>query len=180
VTVIGQYKRDLRLVPYQSGWPKLFEQEAQRLQGALGEKALRIEHVGSTSIPGLAAKPIIDIMIAVPSLVQGRQMSPLLEALGYQYKPLDAIPERIFFARESKPEHRTHHLSLAEPGSGYWRKQLAFRDYLRAHADTAAEYVVLKQDLAEEYARTQQLDREWKTEFVVKVLQLAEQEGLLK
>lgn len=180
MTVIGQYKRDLSLVPYQSGWPELFEREAQRLQVALGEKALRIEHIGSTSIPGLAAKPIIDIMVAVPSLAQAGDLIPALEALGYQYKPLDTIPERIFFARERKPEHRTHHLSLAESGSGYWRKQLAFRDYLRTHAEMAAEYVVLKEDLAAEYTRTQVLDREAKTEFVVKVLQLAEQEGLLK
>ena len=175
--MIGQYKRDLTVVPYRYGWPALFEQEAERLRQALGDKALRIEHIGSTSVPGLAAKPIIDILVAVVSLAQAEASIPDLEVLGYQHRSHDAIPERLFLAKESAPEHRTHHLSLAEPESGFWENHLAFRDYLRVHDELAAEYVELKQRLAVEFARTGELDRDGKTEFVARVLQLAEREG---
>ena len=175
--MIGQHKRDLTVVPYRSGWLERFKQEAGLLQRALGEKAQRIEHIGSTAVPGMAAKPIIDIMVAVDSLTQTAEFVPTIEALGYQYKPLDTIPERIYFTKESSPEHRTHHLNLAEPGSGFWKNHLAFRDYLRAHDQIAAEYVNLKKHLAEVYAETQQIDIEGKSEFVARVLELAEKEG---
>ncbi|MGD8585704.1 MAG: GrpB family protein [Chloroflexota bacterium] len=171
--MIGQYKRDLSVVPYRDAWPMLFEQEANLLRSALGEKALRIEHIGNTSIPGLAAKPIIDIMVAVASYAQSMGLIPVVEALGYQFKPHDTIPERLFFSKEREPEIRTHHLNLTERSSGFWKDQLAFRDYLRTHERLAAEYVELKEQLAAEYARTGELPREGKTAFVTYVLALA-------
>jgi GrpB-like predicted nucleotidyltransferase (UPF0157 family) len=174
--MLGQHKRNLNLVPYQSGWVELFEQEAALLSRALGEQALSIEHIGSTAIPGMAAKPIIDIMVAVASLAQATELIPSMEALGYIYKPHDTVPERLFFAKESSPEYRTHHLNLAAQESAFWNKQLAFRDYLREHEQITAEYVELKKRLAETYARTQILDREGKSEFVASVLELAKQE----
>ncbi len=174
--MIGQHKRDLTIVPYRSAWPELFEQEAQVLRDALGKKALRIEHIGSTSIPGMSAKPIIDIMVAIVSYARSMALLPLVEALGYQFKPHDTIPERLFFSKEREPEIRTHHLSLAEPGSRYWKRHLAFRDYLRHHDQIAAEYIELKKQLATEYARTGILPREGKTAFVARVLALAGQE----
>jgi len=174
--MIGQHKRNLTVVPYQSGWKELFEREADLLHHALGGKALRIEHIGSTSIPGMAAKPIIDIIVVVDTLTLTQKLIPVLEALGYEYKMHDTIPERMFFAKESSPEYRTHHLSLTEQGSGFWKNYLAFRNYLRAHDQVAAEYVDLKKHLAELYAQTQQLDREGKSEFVGRVLELAGKE----
>lgn len=176
-SIIGQHKRDLTIVPYRGGWPKCFEEEAACLRRALGKKAQRIEHIGSTSIPGMTAKPIIDVLVAVESLAEAVEMVPALVALGYIYKPLDVIPERLFFAKEDPPEYRTHHLNLAEVGSGFWSNHLAFRDYLRAHEEMAAEYVELKQRLAKAYAETKQLDRDGKTAFVTRVLELAEKEG---
>ena len=101
---------------------------------------------------------------------------PVLESLGYEYKPRDAIPGRLFFAKESSPQYRTHHLSLAELDSGFWKSHIAFRDTIRAHDDMAAEYIELKIQLAETYARTQQLDRDGKTEFVSRVLEMAAKE----
>lgn len=175
--MLGQHKRDITVVPYQSAWKELFEREAGLLHLALGEKALRIEHIGSTSIPGMVAKPIIDIMVAVVYLNQATELIPILEGLGYEYKPHDIIPERLFFAKEQAPEYRTHHLNLAEPDSRFWKDQLAFRDYLRAHDSTAAEYGELKRHLAEVYAQTHHLDREGKSEFVARVLELAEKEA---
>ena len=174
--MIGQHKRDFTVVPYQSDWKDEFEREAGRLRDALGENALRIEHIGSTSIPGMPAKAIIDMMVAVVSLERAKELIPALASLGYVYRPLDTVPERMFFRKERKPDYRTHHLNLAVPDSGFWKKQLAFRDYLRAHPKMAAEYVALKRRLAEAYARTHELDREGKTAFVNRVLELAEGE----
>ena len=174
--MLGQHKRNLNVVPYQSGWIEHFEQEAARLSQALGKRALSIEHIGSTAIPGMAAKPIIDIMVAVTSLAQSTELIPMVEALGYIHKPHDTVPERLFFAKESAPENRTHHLNLTSQETAFWKNQLAFRDYLRSHEPIAAEYVELKKRLAETYARTQHLDRQGKSEFVASVLKLAEQE----
>jgi GrpB-like predicted nucleotidyltransferase (UPF0157 family) len=174
--VLGQHKRNLSIVPYQSGWKELFEQEADLLLRALGEKALCIEHIGSTAVPGLVAKPVIDIMVAVVSLTQATELIPVLEAIGYDYRAADTVPERLFFAKESSPEYRTHHLNLTAQESGFWKNQLAFRDYLRAHDQVAAEYGELKKHLAALYAQTHQLDRDGKTEFVTSVQELAEKE----
>lgn len=146
------------------------------MQATLGRKALRIEHIGSTSVPDLSAKPFIDIMVAVESLALGAELVPVIEALGYIYKPHDTIPERLFFARESFPEYRTHHLNLATFESGFWKNQILFRDYLSSHHQIATEYVELKERLAEAYAQTQVLDRDYKSAFVARVLALARQE----
>jgi len=175
--LIGQHKRDFTVVPYQYGWKDLFKQESDLLHSTLGEKVLRIEHIGSTAIPGMLAKPIIDIMAAVVSLAAAAELIPVVESLGYEHKPLDTIPDRVFFAKERSPEFRTHHLNLAAPESGFWINQLVFRDYLRAHDDIAAEYVDLKKQIAKRYAQTHQLDREAKSEFVARVLELAEKES---
>lgn len=175
--MIGQHKRNLNVVPYRSGWVELFEREADLLRSTLGENIIGIEHIGSTSIPGIAAKPIIDIMVAVASLNQAKELIPLLETIGYEYKPHDTVPERMFFAKESSPEYRTHHLNLVSQDSRFWKNQLAFRDYLRAHDQIATEYADLKKRLAEDYARTNQIDLDAKTPFVARVLELAREEG---
>lgn len=179
--MLGQYKRDITIVNYHAAWPALFEREAAVLfralgGSALGERPIRIEHIGSTSIPGMAAKPIIDMMVAVASRAQARELIPVLEDIGYLHRAHDTIPERLFFARERAAEIRTHHLNLAKPDSGFWRDQLSFRDYLRSHDQIAAEYVELKKRLAVEYARTGRLPREGKTAFVARVLELANRE----
>jgi len=155
--MIGQHKRNFELVPYQNDWNDHFKRERGLLFSILGEKVLRIEHIGSTSIQGMSAKAIIDIMVAVP----------------YEYKPFDTISERMFFSKESPPEHRTHHLNLSKLESSYWINQLLFRDYLKENDQLASEYIQLKERFAEFYARTNHVDLEWKSAFVAKVLKLA-------
>jgi GrpB-like predicted nucleotidyltransferase (UPF0157 family) len=171
--MLGQHKRVFELVPYQSEWIDHFEREADRIRSALGDKALKIEHIGSTSIPGMAAKPIIDIMVAVEELIQSSDLTLPLVAIGYDYYPIDTVPGRMFFAREIRPEIRTHHLNLTKKGSEFWEKQLLFRDYLREKDSLASEYVQLKKDIVDYYAQTKHLDREWKSEFVARVLEMA-------
>ncbi len=174
---IGQHKRNLNVVPYQNEWKEEFKHEEYLLRKTLGDEALQIEHVGSTSISGLDAKPIIDIMVAVLSLKRAKKLTHLLEAIGYIYRPDDTISERIFFAREYKPKYRTHHLNLVERKSNFWRNQILFRDFLRGNREKADEYVILKNQLAKEYEKTKILDREGKTEFVMQVLELAKKQG---
>jgi len=174
--MIGQHKRDFTVMPYQRDWKEHFESEANVLRAALGGKALRIEHIGSTAIPGIHAKAIIDMMVAVVSLTQAKDLIPVLESLGYVYRPIDTVPERMYFRKGHMPEYRTHHLNLVTQTSNFWKNQLAFRDYLRAHEQIANEYVELKKQIAADYARTQEIDLNAKTAFVTKVLELAEKE----
>jgi GrpB-like predicted nucleotidyltransferase (UPF0157 family) len=148
--VLGLDRTVVRVVPYRPAWAEVFAQEAARLRAVLGDRVLAIEHVGSTSVPGLAAKPILDLAASVPSLADAIGLLPALQRLGYQHKPDPEIPERIYLVK-GPPERRTHHLSLAEPGSRVWREHLLFRDALRASPALAAEYARLKLDLAQRY-----------------------------
>ena len=174
IPIIGQHKRNINIVPYHPGWVALYELEAARLQEALGEQILAIEHIGSTAIPGMPSKPVIDMMAAVKSLKVGEELIPVLGSLGYEFRFPDIVPERMFFMRESALDVRTHHMNLTEPGSGFWVNQLAFRDYLRGHDEIAQEYVNLKVRLAEDYACTGVLDVDGKSEFVGRVLKRTE------
>jgi len=142
------------IVDYDPAWPTMFEAERARLAPALGDRARRIDHHGSTAVPGLAAKPIIDIQISVASL---RPLEPLVAALaplGYVHVPHADDACCPFLHRPATWPH-THHVHLVEAGGLEERRTLAFRDYLRAHRDEAREYERLKRALA---ARTDAAD----------------------
>jgi len=164
---------DIEIVDYDPGWPKEFEAEALRLWDVLPkELLLGIEHIGSTAIPGLSAKPIIDIAIAVPSLEEARAtiVEPL-EALGYSYWRANPQRDRMFFVKGLPPSSpkRTHHVHVTELSGEVWTRHL-FRDYLRTHTDEAQRYADLKYDLARRY----RLDREGytaaKTEYITRIM----------
>ncbi|NEV01766.1 GrpB family protein [Bradyrhizobium uaiense] len=135
---------------YDPNWPILFSQERTRIEQALGAFALAVEHIGSTAVPGLPSKPIIDLLVGVPSLEEARQrcIKPL-EAFGYIYMPQYAswIPDELFF-RKGPPGPWTHHLHVMEPSHPRWDARLVFRDYLRAHPDVARAYADIKRALA--------------------------------
>jgi GrpB-like predicted nucleotidyltransferase (UPF0157 family) len=150
--MLGLDRTRVLVAPYQPDWPARFAEEAERLRAALGTRLLAIEHVGSTSVPGLDAKPILDLMAGVESLAEAERLVPLLRELEYEHKPDPEIPERLYFVRGSA-ELRTHHLSLAEPGSAFWRQELRFRDLLRADPALASEYARLKHALAARHPR---------------------------
>jgi GrpB-like predicted nucleotidyltransferase (UPF0157 family) len=173
----------IEIVPYDAGWPGAFEAEAARLHGALQALAVRIDHHGSTAIPGLAAKPIIDIQISVATLQPLRTYGAKLEAAGYVHVPHADDAVCPFFHRPAHWPH-THHVHVVERGGSEERRTLAFRDYLRDHAETAREYERLKQQIAarvvgqdaesrEEYARR-------KTDFIEHVVALALRNGYPK
>jgi GrpB-like predicted nucleotidyltransferase (UPF0157 family) len=147
------HRSKLEIVPYDPGWPAAFEAEAIRLRTALGTLALRIDHHGSTSIPGLGAKPIIDIQVSVAALQPISAYSGRLQAIEYVHVPHPDDSFCPFFHRPPQWPH-THHVHLVEAGSAEERRTLAFRDYLRDHAATAREYEHLKQDLASQFVAT--------------------------
>ena len=138
----------IKIVPYDSLWPSLFEAEATAIRDAMGRLALRIEHVGSTAVPGLAAKPVIDIQVSVATLEPLTAYSGWLARIGYRHIPLG--PFDLVYPFFQKPEEwpSTHHVHLCGAGSDQEHRHLAFRDYLRSHAVVAAEYVELKRTLA--------------------------------
>jgi GrpB-like predicted nucleotidyltransferase (UPF0157 family) len=135
---------------YDPGWPVTFEQERTRLQDALGAIVLTIEHVGSTAVPGLAAKPIIDLLVGVRSLAAARSccIEPL-QALSYTYQPQfeSWLPDELFF-RKGSPGPWTHHVHLMEPANPRWEGFILFRDYLRRHPEVVGAYANVKQALA--------------------------------
>ena len=136
----------LEVVPYDSSWPSAFDAEARRLRIALGSLAVRIEHNGSTSIPGLAAKPIIDIQISVAALHPIAAYGERLRTAAYVHVPDADDSFCPFFHRPSEWPH-THHVHVVQAGGAEERRTLAFRDYLREHADAAREYERLKRNL---------------------------------
>jgi GrpB-like predicted nucleotidyltransferase (UPF0157 family) len=150
LSMVGLRRGSVLLVPHRSEWRKLFEEEAARLRSALGEKILRVEHVGSTAVESMEAKPLIDMMAAVESLEDARGLVPALERMGYEHRGDGGVRGRIFLAKGPR-SRRTHHLSLAEPTSDHWQKSLLFRDHLWAHPEVAEEYRNLKRELARKF-----------------------------
>lgn len=133
-----------RLVEYNPLWPQAFAEEAARLKHALGAAALAIEHYGSTSVPGLRAKPIIDIQIGVARIEQGLEFIEPLSRLGYDYAGDQGIPEHHIFGRGKA---RTHLAHIVVYQGDQWFRSLRFRDRLRADQGLRAAYEVLKAKL---------------------------------
>ncbi len=167
--MIGLKRGTVDVVPYALDWFPPFQQEALLLQKALGRVALDIEHIGSTAIPGMPAKPIIDLMVAVADLAKSRQLIPVVQDVGYDHRPHDCVPDRHFFAKGQDGE-RTHHLSLAETNSTFWCRQIAFRDYLRADQQAATQYAEIKIELASKYPNDRNTYIDAKEPFVLRIL----------
>jgi len=161
---------DVQLVPYDPAWPGLFAAEAERLRGVLDPaQLLGIQHFGSTAIAGLAAKPIIDILIAVRSLAHAKAtLVEPIASLGYLYWPDNPKQDRMFFVKGMPPhgERRTHHVHVTEPDGEMWRRRLAFRDHLRAHRDEAQRYEALKRSLAAHHPTDREAYTDAKTAYV--------------
>jgi GrpB-like predicted nucleotidyltransferase (UPF0157 family) len=162
----------IELVPYDPSWPARFEQEAADLHRVLAAWLVGpIEHIGSTAIPGLAAKPVIDIMAGVETLEASRPAIAALTLHGYCYAPYRADAEHWFC--KPSPAFRTHHLHLVPVESSRWREAIAFRDYLRIHPQVAAEYADLKQRLAKEHRLDREAYTEAKGPFIARISRLA-------
>ncbi len=142
--------RKVEVVPYRPDWPEQFEAEANALTRIFGDQLQSIHHFGSTSIPGVSAKPIIDILVIVRDINAVDAMNPQLAELGYSAVGEYGIPGRRFFYKGTY-DTRTHHLHVYENGNPHIMRHLVFRDYMRSHPIPARNYARLKEELARQF-----------------------------
>ena len=142
--------RKIEVVDYRPEWAAMFKEEAKKIKKTLGKNCIGIYHIGSTSVKGIASKPIIDIMPVVKYLSLVDAHNKEFEALGYECRGEFGIPGRRFYAKGG--DNRTHHIHIFEQSNQTdIQRHIAVRDYLNSHPDTAAEYAALKKKLAAEF-----------------------------
>ncbi len=159
------------IVDYNPQWPRMYEEEKALILQAISHVIADIEHIGSTAIPGMGAKPIIDIMIGLHRLDDAVECIPRLDALGHKYHPEfeDRVPERRFF-RKGPDWARTHHIHMVERSSKFWDDHIMFRDYMRTHEEDAMLYLLLKKELAARFGSNRQGYTDAKASFVEAIL----------
>lgn len=173
----------VKLVDYDPNWPLMFEREKAKILSVIANKVVAIEHVGSTAVPGLGAKPIIDIMVGIRRISDAQRCIEPLETIGYEYvaKYEVSIPERRYFRRgPSNLPNRHYHLHMVEYNSDFWKRHLLFRDYLRAHPHAARDYQKLKKELAAKYRRNRDAYTGAKTSFIESIVSKAIRSNQLK
>jgi GrpB-like predicted nucleotidyltransferase (UPF0157 family) len=159
----------IELVPYDSAWPTKFARERETLESLLAQWLVAdIEHVGSTAVPRLVAKPVIDILAPVESLEASREVIQVVSAAGYMYYPYKA--EEMHWFCKPTPAYRTHHLHVVPQNSERWRDNLAFRDALRRDPELAANYGQLKLELAQRFRHDREAYTEAKSSFIRSVI----------
>lgn len=160
----------VRLVDHDARWPALFAAEQMRILAQCGTLPLRLEHVGGTSIPGMCAKPVLDIAAGRPRDAPIQDYVAALEQAGYEHRGERGVPGRQFFCRG---QPRAYHLHLVEEGGPQWRDYLAFRDYLRSHAEAARQLADVKRLLAARFSHDREAYMNAKSAHVREILQLA-------
>ncbi len=154
------------VVAYDPSWPQAFQSAKARILQAVGPHVQTVHHVGSTSVPGLAAKPIIDILVGVHDWNEARVTVAPLQRIGWEFRGPRGIPRRHYFVIRLPDGSRTHHLHMLELTSTAYADMLAFRNYLRTHPTTATQYATLKRQLAAHPGAYQQS----KAPFIQRVL----------
>ncbi len=179
--MLGLKRGTVKLVPHNLKWAKLFEKEKEILKEVFGDTIIAIEHIGSTAVPGIPAKPIIDISIAIESLEIAKVMNEKFEKLGYQHRPF--VPKHNNIELQSQelfvkgPEsRRTFYVHVTNYGSEKWKSDLLFRDYLRKYPKSAKEYAELKLKLAERYSQDRETYTKSKDSFIKSILEIAHKE----
>jgi GrpB-like predicted nucleotidyltransferase (UPF0157 family) len=175
-------REEVAIVPYDPRWPELFQREAEHLRTCIPRGLIRrIEHFGSTAVPGLAAKPVVDLLVEVTSLRAARgQIAPILQARGYDYfwRPTfgDSTPPwYAFFIKRDGRGTRTHHVHMVTRRRAFrehWDRIL-FRDYLIAHPELAQEYARLKERLATDHPNDRVAYTDGKSQFIAEVMKRA-------
>lgn len=143
----------VEVVPHDPRWRDAFEAEAERVAAALGDNVVAVHHIGSTAVPDIYAKPVIDLLVEVREITEVDGRSPSMELLGYEVMGEYGIHGRRYFRKDSREGVRTHQIHVFESRSAEVERHLAFRDYLIAHPADAQKYSELKRRLAEEHPR---------------------------
>lgn len=159
--------RKVEVRDYNADWKRQFEQAADEIQQILGEECVAIHHIGSTSVEGLAAKPVIDLMPVVRDINKVDGFNEEMERSGYEAKGENGLPGRRYFQKGG--DLRTHHVHIYEKGNNEIIRHLAFRDYLRENPHEAKEYGTLKKKLAKEHPYDIQKYIEGKEQLVIKI-----------
>jgi GrpB-like predicted nucleotidyltransferase (UPF0157 family) len=167
--MIGLERGMVKIVPYSIEWKTEYKKEETLLYSLIGKHVLDIQHVGSTSIEGLDAKPIIDIAVAVRSLDDAENFRVILEDAGYLYRGNAGIEGHVLFVKGNEAI-RTHHIHIEELNSTSWKNHIYFRDYLRLHRELVEEYLKLKKELAKKFSDERESYTASKDEFIKTVL----------
>jgi GrpB-like predicted nucleotidyltransferase (UPF0157 family) len=169
---IGLQEGTVKLASYSTAWRRKFQAEQRRLANRLAPRRYKMEHIGSTAVPGIDAKPIIDIAMQIPSFRCLKTWIALLESAGYQYKGEYGLPGRHFFTRGTPV---LQHLHLVSPETHHWNDWLLFRDFLRSHPSAAEHYRLTKQALARRFSKDRDAYTRAKTPLVRKLMRAARQ-----
>lgn len=167
----------MHIEPYNQNWPELFEKEKARILPSVSEFTVAIEHIGSTSVPGLEAKPIIDMILGVKNVTDLKKCLKQLIDLGYEYKTKTfiAIPDRNVFHRYTAT-NTGYHVHCVVYNQDFWKTQLSFRDYLRKHPEDAKKYGNLKVTNAKNFKHDRKAYGVSKTELIHSILEKAKKE----
>ena len=157
--------RTIDVVPYDPAWPEKYEQEARLITQLFTDLLVSIHHIGSTAIPGIQAKPVIDILVVVQNIDQVDDFNPAMIQLGYTPRGEYGIPGRRYFKKDAQG-FRSHHVHVYPQGHKNIALHLNFRDYLRAHHEKAQAYSKLKEKLAQQFREDSQGYTEAKTDFI--------------
>lgn len=180
---ISMEQRHVELVPHNPAWSKLAIEEANRIREGLSFPIIGVYHIGSTSVPDLKAKPILDFVIEVEKLADVIQSVTEFESLDYKYMGEYGIPGRQFFTRDTDGE-RSHHLHIFQKGHPDIERHIVFRDFLRANLEAAREYEKLKEKLAKRFPQSSSNYTAAKSDFILSMDEVArywlEQKGYLK
>lgn len=168
--MIGLKRGTVKLLPYHKNWAQEFEKERQRLENALGEQVVDIQHIGSTSVPGLVAKPIIDISIGVRKLSDVPKLKKIFSRLGYGF--YKKFSRQALFAKGPE-ERRTHYVHVMRYKGAKWTTDILFRNFLRAHPQRANQYALLKKKLARKYPLDREKYTDGKNIFIKTTLRMA-------
>jgi GrpB-like predicted nucleotidyltransferase (UPF0157 family) len=158
--------RKVEVVPHNANWHRAFEDESKQVAIALGKNMVAVYHIGSTAIPTIHAKPIIDMLVAVEDIAKVDEQNVSMRALGYEVMGEFGIVGRRFFRKNNEVGIRTHHIHTFEVGSAQVERHLAFRDYMRGHAEHAQRYSELKQKLAKQHPHDIEGYMDGKDEFI--------------
>jgi len=159
----------VEVVPHNPRWRDVFEAEAKLVAAALGENVVAIHHIGSTAIPGIYAKPVVDLLIEVRVITEVDGRGSAMESLGYEVLGEYGIHGRRYFRRENREGIRTHHVHAFETGSAEVERHLAFRDYMIAHPADAQRYSELKRKLAGEHPQSFDAYMDGKDDFIKEI-----------
>ena len=165
----------VELEDYNKDWSKEYKKEEKLLKKVLGKRIIEIHHIGSTSIEGLKAKPIIDILIVIKSLDEIGEIEELLKDYDYTNRGPQGVDDRMFFAK-GREDARTHYIHFVEPNSNTYYNQVYFKRYLIEHPKYIKEYCKLKEDLAKKYKDERSKYTQGKNEFITSIINKAKEE----